>query len=278
MKANQIVSQWKLLEMVHVGEDPTDTEDGAPLQWLKLSGTQPDAQGPIVILAGFEGSARNESRVLQLLQKALSSGVINTVSDLYVCPTTNPNANSKATHLNLKGSDIMYDFPTQKNRAASDIAQSAEANHLIRWIEKVQPKAVLTLQADKNYINHYGVSDEVIEKLTTLSERPVLNIGERPALTEEELKNNIEEELPHHNLDKSLGQWCEEKEILWINLAIDGSKKDFEELREDWRLNVGPALKWLLEGPRFNPPVEEPFFPAPTVIGTVDLPPELMNW
>jgi hypothetical protein len=277
MKTNQNVSQWKLLEMVHVGEDPTDIENSAPLQWLKFSGTQPETQGPIVILSGFEGSARNDSRILQLLQKALSSGIINTISDLYLCPIVNPNANPKASHLNLKGNDIMYDFPTLKNKAASDVAQSAEVTHLIRWIEKIQPKAILSLQADKNYINSSGVSEEVIEKLTTLSERPLLAIGERPALTEEEKKKNATEEVPTHNLDKSLGQWCAEKEILWINFAVDAGKRDFEELREDWRLNIGPALKWLLEGPRFNPPVEEPFFIAPTVIPSVELPPELMN-
>lgn len=277
MKANQNGTQWKLMEMLQVGDDPSDTENGAPLQWLKFSGTQPEAQGPIIILAGFEGPTRNDSRFLQLLQKALSTGVITSVSDLYLCPITNPNPNSKSPHLSNKGNDIMFDFPTLRNKAASDSAPSAEIAALTRWIQLVQPKAILSLQADKDYLYQSGVADDVVEKLVTLSERPLLNIGERPALTEEELKNNIEHEPIHHNLDKSLGYWCEENQILWLHFSMDATKKDFDAIREDWRINIGPAFKWLLEGPRFNPPIEEPFYMTPTVIPPVDLPPELMN-
>jgi hypothetical protein len=271
-------NQWKLLEMIQMGDDLSDSESGALIQWLKFAGTDPEAQGPLVILAGFEGPAKNDSRVLQLLQKALSSGVIDTVSDIYLCPVANPTPNKKAPHLNVRGNDIMNDFPTLKNNAASDLGQSFEVSTLIRWIESVQPKAILTLQANKPYINQYGVAEELIEKLGTLSERPLLNIGEVPAIEEEENPIKIpEEELPTHNFDKNIGQWCTEKEILWLNFSVDSAKKSFDELREDWRLNLGPALKWLLEGPRFNPPIEEPAFATPTVIPTLDLPPELMN-
>ena len=280
MKIKQSASQWKLLEMLHIGEEPSDTESGAPLQWLKLSGTQPEAQGPIVIIAGFKGPARNESRILQLLQKALSNNVISTVSDLYLCPIINPSSQNRAAHLNAQGNDIYNDFPTQKDKSASDIGQSFEVTQLLRWINKVQPKAILSLQADKCYINHYGASDEIIEKLCTLSERSTLAIGERPKLSEEEERAQAkmsEDEIISHNYDKCLGQWCLENDIVWINFAVDSAKKDFEELREDWRLNTGPALKWLLEGPRFNPPIEEPFFITPTVVPSVELPPELMN-
>ncbi len=280
MKTRQNGTQWKLLEMLHIGEDPTDTDSGAPLQWLKFSGTQPEAQGPIVILSGFKGPARNDCRILQLLQKALSNGVISTVSDLYLCPITNPSSQSKAPHLNAKGNDIFNDFPTQKDKSASDIGQSFEVTHLLRWISKVQPKAILSFQADKPYINHFGATQDIVDKLCSLSERPTLALGERPALTEEEQKELAkmpEEEPVSHNYDKNLGQWCVENDIVWINFSIDSSKKDFEEVREDWRLNSGPALKWLLEGPRFNPPIEEPFFVTPTVVPTVELPPELMN-
>lgn len=279
MKIRQSASQWKLLEMLHLSDDPTDTDSGAPLQWLKYSGTQPDAQGPIVILAGFNGPARNESRLLQLLQKAISNGIISTVSDIYLCPIANPSSQGKASHLSAKGNDIYNDFPTQKNMAASDIGQSFECTHLVRWISKVKPKAVISLLADKPYINHFGASDDIIEKLITLSERPVLALGERPAPTEVDEKEikKPEEEPISYNFDKNLGQWCLENEIIWINFSIDAAKKDFEELREDWRLNAGPALKWLLEGPRFNPPIEEPFFLTPTVVQSLELPPELMN-
>ncbi|MEO5666703.1 MAG: hypothetical protein ABIR96_01455 [Bdellovibrionota bacterium] len=280
MKIKQNASQWKLLEMLHIGDDPTDTDSGAPLQWMKFAGTQPEAQGPIVILAGFNGPARNESRILQLLQRALANDVITTVSDLYLCPIVNPTSQSKAPHLNCKGNDIFNDFPTKKNKSASDIGQSFEVTQLLRWINKVQPKAVLSLQADKCLINHFGCSDDILEKLTTLSERHVLGLGESPKLSEEEerdLAKMPEDEVIAHNYEKNVGEWCNENDVVWINFSVDGAKKDFEELREDWRLNTGPALKWLLEGPRFNPPVEEPFFITPIVVQSVDLPPELMN-
>ena len=280
MKIKQSASQWKLLEMLHIGEEPSETDSGAPLQWLKFSGTQPDAQGPIVIVAGFTGPARNESRILQLLQKALSNGIISTVSDLYLCPIVNPSSQNKAAHLNTQGNDVFNDFPTHKDKSASDIGQSFEVTQLLRWINKVQPKAVLSFQADKSYLNHFGASEDIIEKLGTLSERPTLSLGELPKLSDEEERDRSkmpEDEVVTHNYDKNLGQWCLENEIVWINFSVDAAKKDFEEIREDWRLNTGPALKWLLEGPRFNPPVEEPFFITPTVVPTVELPPELMN-
>jgi hypothetical protein len=268
--SNQPLVQWQLLEMVQVVSDPFEPDAGAPMQLLKFAGSQPELQGPIVILAGFEGPAKNDGRILQLLQKAVSSTVVRPVSDLYVVPVANPTAREKSSYLNEKGQDILHDFPTQSQLSGSDIGPSMEVGILTRWLAKIQPKAIFSIRAGQPLFRHCDVSQDVLDKLQSLAERPVLELNQKIPLADGE------EEVPH-NLQKSLGQWCQENSILWIEFSVDGGKRSFEEVREDWRINVGPAFKWLLEGPRFNPPAEDTLYVTPTVVPTLDLPPELAN-
>ena len=283
--------QWKLLEMVQVTDDPVDMDAGAPMQWFKFSGVQPDSQGPIVLLSGFNGATKNDSRVLQLLQKALSSGVIAAASDIYLCPIVNPTSSSKAPYLNQSKVDILNAFPTEKALKGT-YKTTPEVQSILHWIEKIEPKAVITLQSEKALLNHFGITDELMEKLSALAERPILSIGDEPSEeVEEEVTYNalgmpiqatpvtrfIQSPKPNRNFDGHIGKWCEEKEVLWLSLSVDSEKKSFDEIKEDWRLNIGPAMKWLLEAPRFNPPEQEPEVEAPTVVGVLDLPPEFMN-
>jgi hypothetical protein len=256
--------------MVQVVSDPFEPEVGAPLQLLKFLGSQPELQGPIVILAGFEGPAKNDGRILQLLQKAVASTVVRPVSDLYVVPVTNPTARDKAPHLNEKGQDVMHAFPTLSPLSSSDVGPSIEVGIITRWITKIQPKAILSIRAGHPLFRHCDVASDVLDKLQTLAERRVLELGDKLPL------NDGEEEVARDDA-RSLGQWAHENSILWIEFSVDGGKRSFEEVREDWRINVGPAFKWLLEGPRFNPPDEEALFITPTVVPTLDLPPELAN-
>ena len=280
--------QWKLLEMVHLSDDPTDPDAGAPLQWLKLAGSNPDQQEPILILGGFQGSVQNDNRVLQLLQKALSSGIIQTCSDIYLCPIVNPSCRNSEPHLNRDRQDIMNSFPLEGFTDKLPM----ESQAIINWVERIQPKAIITLDSGENLINQNGVADDLLEKVAALAEREVLSIGEKPTeeIQEEPQLNALgmpieafqtrtfsEDSQLKRSLEFNIGKWCEEKEIIWINFSITSDKMSFEEIREDWRMNLGPAMKWIFEGPRFNPPEEDPVLDSPTVVPTLDLPPELMN-
>ena len=282
--------KWKLLEMVQVTDDPMDSDVGAPMQWFKFSGTQPEVQEPIVLLAGFNGATKNDNRVLQLLQKALSSGVISSSSDIYLCPIVNPTSSSRKPQLNDNGIDIYNGFPVE---GFKNFKQTPEIQSILGWIERIEPKAVITLQTDEASMSHKGVTEEILEKLTALAERPVLELGETlkeeeaeeptlnalglPIQTTTMFKMAPEKTQESRDLTGNIGNWCEEKELIWLSLSVDSNKKSFDEIKEDWRLNIGPAMKWLLEAPRFNPPAQEPEVEAPTVVGVLDLPPELMN-
>ncbi len=282
--------QWTLLEMVQVTEDCMDSDHAAPMQWFKFNGSNPDAQGPIILLSGFNGATKNDSRMLQLLQKALSSGVISASSDIYLCPIVNPTSKSKKSHVNRLGVDILNSFPTAATMK-NGVTNAPEIQSILYWIEKVQPKAVITLHSEKAFLNQFGVADELIEKLSALAERPLLKIGESPEveIIEEVSYNALglpikmapafrayEEPRVIRNDDGHIGRWCEEKEIIWLSVSVDAEQKSFDDIKEDWRLNIGPAMKWLLEAPRFNPPEQEPEVETPTVVGVLDLPPELM--
>jgi hypothetical protein len=286
-----IFSQWKLLEMVQLSDDPTDSQAGAPLQWLNLGGTDPEVQEPILIVGGFQGATNNDNRIIQLMKKAFSSGIIKPTSDIYLCPIINPSSQSKNSHLNADNADLMNSFPIDDDSAETRASLPLEVRSIMSWVEKISPKAVITLDSGENLINQSGINDELIEKISALAEREVLELGETPEIEEETevvfnalgvalntaAARTAEREKIHRSWKGNIGNWCAEKEIPWINFSINSDKKSFDELKEDWRLNIGPAMKWLFEGPRFNPPEEEPEIPSPTVIPTLDLPPELMN-
>lgn len=286
-----VARQWKLLEMVQLSDDPTDSQAGAPLQWLSLGGAEPEQQEPILVIGGFQGATNNDNRILQLMKKAFSSGIIEPTSDIYLCPIINPSSKSRSPHLNSDGVDLMNAFPSSE-ATAEDLAKlPLELKSLISWVERISPKAIVTLDSGENFINHSDINEELLEKIAALAEREVLELGETPEVEDntEVVYNalgvaiNTSSQLQHEregvkrNWERNIGVWCAEKEIPWINFSINSNKLSFDELKEDWRLNLGPAMKWLFEGPRFNPPAEEPEIPSPTVIPTLELPPELMN-
>lgn len=83
--------------------------------------------------------------------------------------------------------------------------------------------------------------------------------------------------VARENMENSFGSWCVSQGISWIDFRIDSTKKAFEDVKDsDWKPSFGPAIKWLLEGFRFNPPVEEPAYELPQVIPALEMPPNLL--
>jgi hypothetical protein len=268
---------WSLVELVEVAESLGDLEMGSPMQLLRWDGKNPEGQGPILIVSGFSGAQRPDAATGQLLQKAVSSGVFNPYSTLYFCPMANPTSQGKNCHLNHEGGDILYDFPTSKPETSSDQPQSLESKTLQKWIEAIKPIAVIALISEARGIHHASCPTDIVEKVKKLSEREVFELGQYPAQTEEEMRAGTPRICDLHQMDKSFGRWVEEKGMHYLEISFDPKKKSFEDIREDWRSCVGPALKWLLDDPRFNPQEEELPFALPNVIPTLDLPPELAN-
>jgi hypothetical protein len=274
---NSNQKKWELLELVQVAEELCDLEMGSPMQLLKWSGRNPETQGPIVVLSGFSGTHKPDAVTGQLFQKAIQSGVVIPFSDIYFCPMTNPTSNSKNPHLNYLGSDILYDFPTQKKASSSDRKPSVEAQTLQKWLERIKPIAVISLVSEIRGIHSSGCPGEILDKFRKLSERDIFDIGEYPALTDEETRQGQQRIEEMHQMDRSLGQWIEEQEICYLQISFDPRKKSFDDVREDWKSCVGPALKWLLDEARFIPQEESLAFALPNVVPTLDLPPELAN-
>ncbi len=268
---------WELLELVQIAEELSDLEMGSPMQLLKWAGRNPDAQGPILVLTGFSGTHKPDAVVGQLFQKAIQSAVVTPFSDIYFCPMANPTSQGKNAHLNFLGSDVLYDFPTAKPTSSSDHKPSLESQTIQKWFEKVKPIAVISLVSEVRGIHNSGCPTEILEKIRKLSEREIFALGEYPELSEEETRQGQQRICDLHQIDRSLGQWIEEQGVPYLQLSFDPKKRSFEDIREDWKSCIGPAMKWLLDEARFIPQEESIVFSLPNVVLTLDLPPELAN-
>jgi hypothetical protein len=113
----------------------------------------------------------------------------------------------------------------------------------------------------------------LIRKLSEISELPSYAAGTEPVELDED-----QNPLAKPHLEKCIGPWAVAQGASWIDFCIDRKVKVFDELKTAaWKSNLGPALKWLVEGTRFNPPKEEELPPLPKVIPPLEMPPEFAN-
>jgi hypothetical protein len=112
-----------------------------------------------------------------------------------------------------------------------------------------------------------------VDKLSDLSERPLYVFGSEPEDIDE-----LTSEVYKQDVSKSFGQWCVEQEIHWIDFSLDIEKKNFEEVATtEWKTFIGPCLKWLIEGARFQPVIEDDPLADIEVIPALEMPPEFAN-
>jgi hypothetical protein len=257
--------QWKTLEFVNVGPEIIGGKEVAPLQLLQAQSVvpTPSSQGPLWIVGGFEGSNKKDSYFTTLFQKAVQSGVIQPLPEIFLTPLVNPACDPKNSSVNFKGISLLSDFPSADKGTES--AQAFETKTLLRWAERIQPKAVVSFVTGPNLIRHNElVPSDVIYKLAELCERPSFLWGTEP------------EVLPGQG--SRLGDWCQARGICWIEFSIEDSKKSFQEIAEsDWKKHIGASLKWLCEGPRFDPPKEEESSLKHLIVPVLEMPPEFAN-
>lgn len=289
-----------LVEMVDVATGSMAGETASPLQLLKFNGFENDPSSTLWFAAGLDGTSRSDTYVINLFHKALMKGLFNVAADVYLTPMLNPFGVKNASRLNIEGIDVLNNFPSEGN-TVSKFAR--ETKTVMRWMEMTKPRAVITFSAGEPMIRCENIPEAVVERLSEISEKSVfgrdilLESNKTPNIAEQSLsapayltayaqfleQNNaseIAEQIkPNANWNSTFGLWCAQQGVGWIHFGLTDSKKSFEEVaQEEWRTCVGPALKWLCEGLRFNPPKEENSgMPKLQVIPVLEMPPEFAN-
>lgn len=247
-------SSLKLVEMAHIGPEFVGNRALAPMQLFRMGGKSAESDHRIFVVSGFQGPSKNDVHVSGLLQKALDRGLFAPLSDLWLTPVVNPSADPRTCWNNHSGTNL-------RDMMAEGF-ESPEQALLKQWILKARPKAVLCLSAGTPGGNTLGVIPSVSQKLADVMEHPV-----------HDLETNAEASAL-----KAFPKWCQSEGILWVEITIDDSKKTFDEVRElDWRKNIGPAVKWLLEADRFDPPKEEPINLDHMIVPALEMPPEFAH-
>lgn len=263
---------WQLLELVQVNPDPFANKGQIPLQLFKFKGTEPEDDTTLWIVAGPEGSAKGDSYIVQLLQKALVKGTFLNSPDIFLTPVMNPQASEKSSGKNgAHTKNLLHGFPTATKLATG--ANPLEVQTLMRWAQYIKPKALITFSLGLPHIRYRNAPPELLQKISEIAERPAYEFG-----TEPEHQAEDGQMVPRDNIESSLGQWCVEQGIAWIDFSLNTSHKSFDDMAQvEWKTCVGPALKWFVEGHRLNPPKEETLLPKLEVIPSLELPPEFAN-
>lgn len=242
----------RLVEMAEVGADSVVRDPVPPLQLYRVSGSEAAADHKIFVVAGFQGPTKNDVHILGLLQRAFTRALFVPTADVYLVPVANPSSDPKAT---------------RKNRFGQDFSQSGgseieEVTILKRWISSLNPKALVFITiGTQGVTTGDAVPASVSQKLGEILEIRVNDTAPACDFACPELK-----------------VWAEDQGIRAIQFVIDETKKTFDEVREsDWRKHIGPALKWLVEGDRLNPPKEEPLNLEHLVVPALEMPPEFAH-
>jgi hypothetical protein len=244
------------------------------LQLLKWSGAHAEASSNAVfVFSGYQGAGRGDSHLSQLFQRAVTRGLFKPEVDVYLVPVVNPMPQARKAILNGDGVDVSSDFPSARATEQNKGTLSVEAKTLMRWVEVVRPKTLLSFSVGPSVVRHCNVPPELLEKVLRFTEKEIFLVGEEP----ETLDQNGHS-LGREQLSQSLGQWAADQGMPWLDFRVDASRKTFEDVKDnDWKSSFGPAAKWLVEGLRFSPELEEPSYKLPEVIPTLDLPPEFAN-
>jgi hypothetical protein len=265
---------WIIKELVQTDEVGFGDSETSPLQLLHFRGHSPDSESSAIwFVGGFQGPTKNDGHFSNLIFKAIEKLTFDPAVDVFLTPLANPNSHPKFPKKTRENFDMSVHFPIVPDYPLHEIKHSLEAKTLIRWSRSLKPKAVVTLSMGHPKIRHVNVPEDIIQKISLFSERSSYVFGSEP---QDLLPDGTP--IPRDSPQGSFGSLMALEGISWIDLCIDPSKKSFDELREsDWKSSMGPAIKWLIEGLRFNPPVEEPAFAIPPPIPALEMPPEFAN-
>lgn len=247
MKANN--KKWKLLELVQVSHGLIGEETLPPIQLQRSPGKNAGVEkSALWFVSGFEGTGKGDSYMTQLLELAIQKETFRPDPDLFLTSVCNPTCADNA----------------------EDCRQ--EALTIERWADSVQPKCIMTFTNGPACLRYSGPYNDVIAKIAEYSEREATPFASDSIASD----GSSTPTLPLHD---RLLTWAQNNGVQVINFSLDPSRKAFTDIAAlDWRAKIGPAIKWLVEGLRFQPkPVEIPSADKHMVIQPLELPPEFAN-
>jgi hypothetical protein len=262
---------WQLQEIVNL------KDQGVPflelLQLYKFAGKKKDdTENLLWFVLPTLSPLKADAFVANLLQKALMKGSFLPEVDVYVTPLIGQK--EKFSYKDENGGCLYHGFPTassRKNPTSPDL--NVFHKTLMRWGSILQPKCLITFTLGKPMIRYNELPHNVVDKLADLSERPLYTFGSEPEDIDELTSLSYKQQTA-----ESFGQWCIEQDIHWIDFTLDADKKNFEEVAAtEWKSFVGPCLKWLIEGARFQPVVEDDPLKDIEVIPALEMPAEFAN-
>lgn len=267
-------AQWKLKEFIQVGGDIFEGGSGIPLQLLYFApkvSSEESKDSTIWFLGGFQGPNKNDAHLVNLTQRAMDKGTFDPSVKIYITPVVNPAYTGKSSK---SSNATCLDFGALFTGGDLPASAPIEAKSLQRWAKTIQPKVVVTFSNGLTpYIRYLNIPQDIVTRLTELTERACYSVGTEP---EDKLEDGTV--IPREKSDASFGAWCVAQDYSWIDIRVDSTKKTFNDVKDsDWKPSFGPAIKWLVEGFRFNPPTVEPNYELPEVIPALEMPPEFAN-
>jgi hypothetical protein len=265
---------WKVKELVQSETENFGDQETPPLQLLHFKGHGPESENSAIwFVGGFLGATKNDGHFTNLTFRAIEKLTFDPAVDIFFTPLANPSSSSRAPRKTASGFDMLSDFPIVADYPLHEVKNSLEAKSLMRWCRSLKPKVLVTFSMGLPKIRYKNVPEEIVQKLVQFSEKPAYEFGQEP----QDLQADGTP-IPKDPAIGNFGTWAHLEGIAWIDICVDPNRKTFDELREtDWKSSMGPAIKWLVEGFRFNPPVEEPAFAIPAPIPALEMPPEFAN-
>lgn len=269
MNADVLKKNWKLVEFVDLGSDSLDAGGTRIMQLFHYKVEKDNLQeNSLWFMAGFYGPAKGDSTVCSLLQKAITKNLFSVDNELFLTPSVFSKTDDSSPEL-----DVSYhSFDKEAETPSANTPNGAAT--LMKWFANRKPRAIVTFSVGQPFIRVKNCPDFVVDTLRSVSERAVYEFGTEPQMLDIDGITLI----PREDVEASFASWCAKNGASWIDFSVDGSLKSFDELvQQEWKTSIGPALKWLIEGPRFNPPKEESGIESIEIVPVLEMPPEFAN-
>lgn len=269
MNADVLKKNWKLVEFVDLGSDSLDAGGTRIMQLFHYKVDKENLQeNSIWFIAGFYGPAKGDSTICSLLQKAITKNLFSVDNELFLTPSVFSKTDDSTPEFDISHHDFAHEGSVPNPKTPSGAAT------LMKWFAQRKPRAIISFSVGQPFIRVKNCPDFVIDSLRNVSERSVYEFGTEPQV----LDMDGSTLLPREDINPTFAAWCTRQDAAWIDFSIDTHLKSFDELvQQEWKTSVGPALKWLIEGPRFNPPKEESGIESIEIVPVLEMPPEFAN-
>lgn len=219
-----------------------DTTSDATTAPETTTAKESDAPGHVFWIIGTQSKdAKVDSFITSMALKSLQRGFMNPRDKVYF--TT------------LVGLDW--------HQESSNPAKEAKVLRVLeRWMDKLQPRCVLSFSKGTSSLRCHKLSDPMHEKLVEISEKPLL-------ATEISIDTSSSTSVYNRFIDL-----CVNKDLSILEFGLDSQQRSFEECAQsEWKLSTGPALRWMIESLPFKI-TAAPELPVLEIIPPLEIPAE----